>query len=65
MDERKPPWISVQDDLPEDGQRVLVCTTSRLVKDARYSKRRNCFVASGRINVTHWMPQPMLPEEEN
>lgn len=56
-------WIPVTERLPEDGERVLVCTQTRKIKDARYSKRRNLFVTSGQITVTHWKPLPPLPGE--
>ena len=56
-------WISVEERLPKDGQKVIICTKSKLVKDARYSERQSKFVTSGNVTVTHWMPQPELPEE--
>lgn len=58
-------WVSVEERLPEDGQKVIVCTKSKLVKDARYSACRGKFVASGNVTVTHWMPSPKLPEVED
>lgn len=57
----KSPWIPVTERLPEDGQRILVCTATKLVKDARYIKRQNRFLASGNLTVTHWMPVPEVP----
>lgn len=59
----QPQWIRVSKRLPEDGQKVLVCTATKIIKDARYSERMGKFIASGNITVTHWMPQPELPDE--
>ena len=58
----QPRWISVEERLPEDGQKVLICTKTKLIKDARYSRRRGCFITSGNITATHWMPLPQPPE---
>ena len=57
----KSPWIPVTERLPEDGQRILVCTATKLVKDARYIKRQNRFISAGNITATHWMPIPEVP----
>ena len=55
-------WIPVTERLPEDGERVLVCTQTHKIKDARYIKRSGRFVTAGNITVTHWKPMPALPE---
>lgn len=57
-------WISVQDRMPEDSEKVLVYTQSGKNAVARWSQRQERFVASGNLNVTHWMPLPAAPEEK-
>jgi len=74
-------WISVMDRLPEHGDEYLVVRSSfgiyRAVDVCGYDKKSKKF---GKIdmdyvydgngwyevnNVTHWMPLPELPKEEN
>lgn len=59
-------WISVKDRLPDTNEYVLVATRSKngaqnidkgYVIDGRWAHR-------GTAEVTHWMPLPELPEEE-
>ena len=67
MEER---WISVEDELPERGEDVLIITPQNLVHIAAY-KYRNwqskapVFVSGidgySWRNVTHWMPLPAPP----
>ena len=58
-------WISVEDELPEDQEEVLVCTRSkngiRNIDKGYMAIDR--FIHRGRAEVTHWMPLPKLPEE--
>ena len=57
-------WISVNDHLPADTEKVLVYTTTGNTTVARWSQRQEKFVASGHITVTHWMALPEKPEVE-
>ena len=59
-------WISVDDELPEDQEEVLVCTRSkngiRNIDKGYMAIDR--FIHRGRAEVTHWMPLPQPPEGE-
>lgn len=55
-------WISVKENVPEENVKVLVCTEHGSVLTAHYS-RGWWHVAFG-LKVTHWMPLPELPKEE-
>ena len=69
-----PKWISVEERLPEDNERVLAVNVDGYmmtgyilcVFDDRYSMTvyycENGYDALD--NVTHWMPLPMPPKEE-
>ena len=59
-----PGWIGVDEAMPEDNQKVLVCTRSGKICVARWSERQGHFVASGNLTVTHWIQLPEPPEEE-
>jgi hypothetical protein len=62
---REPPeWVSVDDALPADNEKVLCFTRSGNICVARWSKRQEKFITSGNVNVTHWMPLPKPPEVE-
>jgi len=57
-------WISVKDRLPEPNTRVLV-----YAKQGSYMNLRIDHICNGRwffsMMVTHWMPLPELPKENN
>ena len=57
-------WISVDDELPEDQEEVLVCTRSkngiRNIDKGYMAFDR--FIHRGYAEVTHWMPLPNPPE---
>lgn len=61
-------WISVNDRLPDDGQKVI--TTKNGVVDIQwYEKRRNGWISKGNwfwsmATVTHWMPLPEPMEKK-
>lgn len=65
-----PKWISVEERLPEEGERVL-CTDGHCVFE-QYRVPLSCVygtwnrggLKSPMQNVTHWMPMPEPPEEE-
>lgn len=60
-------WVSAKDRLPAIGRDVLVCTRSkngsRNIDKGYYDGSR--FVHRGAAEVTHWMPIPEMPEEED
>ena len=65
-------WISVEERLPEVGQRVLVWCESRTTKKhvtvstymKDYSDKRGTYFSRRVRNVTHWMPLPEPPKGE-
>lgn len=62
-------WISVKDRLPEHGKRYLIYATSESGKNNRITTAAygGHFALSGRCaywKVTHWMPLPEPPTDE-
>lgn len=57
-------WISVEEQMPADNERVLAFTKLGGYCVARYSKRWDRWMTSGRVTVTHWMPLPAAPEDD-
>ena len=59
-------WISVEDELPEDQEEVLVCTRSKngIRNIDKGYMAIDHFIHRGRAEVTHWMPMPNLPKGE-
>ena len=67
-DEKKPEWISVKDRLPEKKNEAYLCSLdSCLFPGSQYIDIR-AFCDDGKWEangtVTHWMPLPELPKEE-
>lgn len=60
-------WISVRDRLPEDQVEVLVATRSKngVPNIDKGYLAIDHFIHRGRAEVTHWMPLPEPPKEEN
>lgn len=62
-------WISAKERLPESFERVLVCRKSRsglMIEEGVYEMNGYWKVYGRRAKtVTHWMPLPEAPEEEN
>lgn len=62
-----PRWISVEDRLPENGQKVIATFKNEegvIVDQARYSNGEFDFASWAYVwheNITHWMPMPELP----
>lgn len=68
-------WISVKDRLPEDETKVLVCCkavgTYKPINNihmqtnhiSSYNKRWDVSIPFG-YEITHWMPLPEPPKEE-
>jgi hypothetical protein len=58
-------WVSVEDKLPETGQKVLTCDSSKRVfycvkMENNFKVHYTVWDHSG---VTHWMPLPEPPED--
>ena len=57
-----PKWISVEDELPPVGERVLACAGGRVVYEAFIDCDDSWFKAQNRsgfvFGITHWMPMP-------
>ena len=68
----KTKWISVEDRLPEENGRYLVCVAIRhlvfedltMVVIMGYNKTNGFDVVSGEETVTHWMPLPKAPKKK-
>lgn len=65
-----PKWISVKDELPPVGERVLACAGGRVVYEAFIGCDDSWFKAQNHsgfvFDITHWMPLPKpLKKEHN
>lgn len=58
-------WISVKDRLPRGMQNVLMFIDCRGVMIGYYSPIDGLWSYDGWMPVTHWMPLPKPPKEEN
>lgn len=58
-------WISVKDRLPEDEEYVLIFTAGGSVLIVFYDSDGWYTLEEYLREVTHWMPLPEAPEEEN
>lgn len=66
-DEKKPEWSSVKDRLPEKNSIVLVCMDNgqyKVVLTSYLSFNGEWISYDKNLKVTHWMPKPELPKEE-
>lgn len=67
LEAKVPRWIPVTEKIPPDQEEVLVLTRSkngvRNVDKGYWAIDH--FIHRGRAVVTHWMPLPGWPEEEN
>lgn len=62
-------WISTKNRLPEDGKEVLFCDGSSIMvgwynADEEYWELTDADMIAYAVDVTHWMPLPRLPEED-
>lgn len=67
LKDRSPRWISVEERLPEDTGKYIVCTTKGSVYCTRFivhSWRRD-FQTDINTHITHWMPMPEPPKEDD
>lgn len=60
----KPHWISVEDELPKDGEYVATINTVG-VKDVRHYSHGKWYSNFGNEygDITHWMPLPQAPKK--
>ena len=62
-------WISSKNLVPDREKEVLICTQSkngtRNIDKGYFIPNESRWVHRGTAEVTHWMPLPRLPEEEN
>lgn len=67
-DAKKPEWISVKDRLPEENVVVLICVDNGRCKEVKVSGLTGfgwmLFDKNKNKEVTHWMPMPKPPKEE-
>lgn len=64
---KKPEWISVKDRLPEKNSIVLVCMDNgqyKVVLTSHLSSNGEWISYDKNLKVTHWMPKPEPPKEE-
>lgn len=64
------PWISVEDELPEDNQDILMAdeTGKRFSGRGRVLKATNGYEdtpTARHTKYTHWMPMPQAPKEQS
>lgn len=65
----QPKWISVEERLPEEGEKVIVCGLKNGIQVGAFrgliGPMRNCkwwWKKNTVLEVTHWMPLPSMPE---
>ena len=70
LEAQQPRWISVKERLPENGQKIIAAfrgSSGWVVDQARYAYGEFDFASWVNVlgdNVTHWMPMPPKPKEE-
>ena len=67
LEAAQPKWISVEDELPPVGEKVLVCANNVRVMafiDCEDVWHRDTITFRLPGAVTHWMPLPEPPKEE-
>lgn len=67
--QKTPQWNSVYTQMPKDGQHVLTVNGDGVMEVLYYDKEwPNAFCGCGGLlkvcNITHWMPLPEAPNEE-
>ena len=65
LEAQAPKWISVEERLPEKEGKYIVCTAKGSVYCTKFSTRHGpCFHTDMYTHITHWMPLPEPPKEE-
>lgn len=67
LEAQVPRWISVEERLPEDSGKYIVCTTKGSVYCTRFKahSRGGNFQTDINTHITHWMPMPEPPKEDD
>lgn len=55
-------WVSVDERLPEEEGKYIVCTAKNAVYCAKYHAKGKFFGTDMHTHITHWMPLPPCPE---
>lgn len=58
-------WVSVDERLPEEEGKYIVCTAKNTVYCAKYHAKGKFFGTDMHTHITHWMPLPALPKGDN
>ena len=67
LEAQQPKWISVKERLPEEAGKYIVCTRKKAVYCTafRFFHGKGYFATDLNTHITHWMPLPEPPKEEN
>ena len=55
-------WVSVDERLPEEEGKYIVCTAKNTVYCAKYHAKGKFFGTDMHTHITHWMPLPAPPK---
>jgi len=64
---KKPIWKSSEDSIPNHEEMILV-TDGEILDIARFDKYKDCFIGLVYLegdNITHWMPLPEPPGDDD
>lgn len=71
LEAAQPKWISVEDRLPDAGEKVMVCGVKNGIQVGAFhmklrpeNNRRWWWKKDTILEVTHWMPIPQMPKED-
>ena len=71
LEAAQPKWISVEDRLPDVGEKVMVCGVKNGMQVGAFrgklrpgNNRRWWWKKDTILEVTHWMPIPQMPKED-
>ena len=66
LEVKVPRWINVKDGLPKKSGKYIVCTVKGSVYCTSAVMRGDeaCFKCDINTHITHWMPLPEAPKEE-
>ena len=64
LEAQRPKWISVEERLPEESGKYIVCTRKKAVYCTafRFFHGKGYFATDKTTHITHWMPMPEPPE---